>query len=116
MEPDDQLVRRPPRQQFAGDLRRWHLHLDGGQWGAPWTIQSLNVNFSGVTLDVVSNLTAQTLDGNVGTIDVESGATLTLGSMNSSSGTISVSNNGTLVVQNLNNNNGTITAATPGSG
>src|SRR5215469_16252332 len=82
--------------------------------GTAWSIQSLNVNFSGVTLDVVSSLTAQTLDGNTGTIDVESGATLTLVSMNSSSGAITVSDNGTLVVQNLNSNNGNITAATQG--
>ena len=82
--------------------------------GTAWTIQSLNVNFSGVTLDVVSDLTAQTLDGNTGAIDVESGATLTLVSMNSSSGAITVSDNGTLVVQNLNSNNGNITAATQG--
>src|SRR6516164_53877 len=86
--------------------------VDSG--GAPWTIQSLNVNFSGVTLDVVSDLTAQTLDGNTGAIDVESGATLTLVSMNSSSGAITVSDHGTLIVQNLNNNDGTITAATQG--
>jgi len=82
--------------------------------GTAWTIQSLNVNFSGVTLDVFSDLTAQTLEGNTGAIDVEGGATLTLVSMNSSSGTITVSDHGTLVVQNLNNNNGNITAATQG--
>ena len=82
--------------------------------GTLWTIQSLNVNVSTVTLDVVSSLTAQTLDGNTGSIDVESGATLTLGSMNSSSGAITVSDHGTLIVQNLNNNTGTITAATQG--
>jgi hypothetical protein len=82
--------------------------------GTAWTIQSLNVNFSGVTLDVFSDLTAQTLEGTTGAIDVEGGATLTLVSMNSSSGTITVSDNGTLIVQNLNNNNGNITAATQG--
>jgi hypothetical protein len=82
--------------------------------GTAWSIQSLNVNFSGVTLDVVANLTAQTLEGNTGAIDVESGATLTLVSMNRSSGAITVSDNGTLIVQNLNSNNGNITAATQG--
>jgi hypothetical protein len=79
-----------------------------------FTIQSLNVNFIGVTLNVFSNLTTQTLDGNSGTINVESNATLTVGSMNSSSGSITVSDNGTLIVQNLNNNSGTINAATQG--
>jgi hypothetical protein len=79
-----------------------------------FTIQSLNVNFSGVTLNVFSDLTAQTLDGNTGSIDVESGAHLTVGSMNSNPGTITVSDNGTLIVQNLNNNSGTINAATQG--
>jgi Hint domain len=82
--------------------------------GSPWTIQSINVNVTTVTLNVDADLTAQTLDGNLGTINVEAGATCTLGSLNSNSGDITVSNNGTLTVQNLNGNNGTITAGADG--
>jgi len=82
--------------------------------GGPWTIQSLNVNVSTVTLQVEVDLTAQTLEGNLGSISVQSGATLTLASLNSSTGSITVSDNGVLTVQNLNGNNGSIVAATNG--
>jgi hypothetical protein len=82
--------------------------------GAPWTIQSLNVNVATVTLEVDANLTAAALTGNLGTINVDSGATLTIQSLNSGSGTISVSNGSELIVGKLNNSNGNITAGSGG--
>jgi glycosyltransferase involved in cell wall biosynthesis len=82
--------------------------------GAPWTIQSLDVNVATVTLEVDANLTAGALTGNLGTINVDSGAILTIQSLNSGSGTISVSNGSELIVGKLNNSNGNITAGPNG--
>jgi glycosyltransferase involved in cell wall biosynthesis len=82
--------------------------------GAPWTIQSLNVNVATVTLEVDANLTAGALTGNLGTINVDSGAIMTIQSLNSGSGTISVSNGSELIVGKLNNSNGNITAGPNG--
>ena len=82
--------------------------------GAPWTIQSLDVNVATVTLEVDANLTVGALTGNLGTINVDSGAILTVQSLNSGSGTISVSNGSELIVGKLNNSNGNITAGPNG--
>ena len=57
--------------------------------GAPWTIQSLDVNVATVTLEVDANLTAGALSENLGTINVDNGAILDIQSLNSGSGTIS---------------------------
>ena len=82
--------------------------------GAPWTIQSLDVNVATVTLEVDANLTAGALSENLGTINVDNGAILTIQSLNSGSGTISVSNGSELIVGKLNNSNGNITAGPSG--
>jgi len=82
--------------------------------GAPWTIQSLDVNVATVTLEVDANLTVGALTGNLGTINVDSGAILTIQSLNSGSGTISVSNGSELIVGKLNNSNGNIAAGPNG--
>jgi len=82
--------------------------------GAPWTIQSLNVNVATVTLEVDANLTAGGLSGNLGTINVDNGAILMIQSLNSGSGTISVSNGSELIVGKLNNSNGNIIAGPNG--
>jgi hypothetical protein len=82
--------------------------------GGPWTLQSLDVNQTGVTLDIGVNVTAQVENTNIGTIDVLSGATFTLGSENSNAGQIIVRNKAVFTVQNLNGNVGNITAASGG--
>ena len=82
--------------------------------GGPWTLQSLDVNQAGVTLDIGVDVTAQVENTNIGTIDVLSGATFTLGSENSNAGQIIVRNNAVFTVQNLNGNVGNITAASGG--
>ncbi len=82
--------------------------------GSPWTIQSLDVNVTTVTLDVDVDLMTSVLSGNLGEIVVDSSATLTVGSLNSSSGEINVSDNGVLTVQNLNGNYGNIVAGNTG--
>ena len=65
--------------------------------GGPWTIQSLNVNVTTVTLEVSVDLTVTGSAGNSGDIVVDPGAVLTLGSLVANSSTISV--NGTLIVE-----------------
>lgn len=82
--------------------------------GGPWSIQSLNVNVVGVTLQIDVDLDTQTLSGNLGTINVQSGAIFTVHNLNSSNGAITVSDNAIFTVNNLNGNYGNITAGSSG--
>lgn len=68
--------------------------------GGPWTITSLNVNVTSVTLEVSASLTVTGSTSNSGDIVVDNGAVLNLGSLAVNTGTITV--NGTLdVADNL---------------